>query len=64
MTCAAVNCRKTGRDGVYEAMRRRIFNIIRVIKEGGYKNVILGAFGCGVFRNDPAEVSLIFKEAL
>jgi uncharacterized protein (TIGR02452 family) len=30
----------------------------------GYRHLVLGAWGCGVFRNDPAEVAGAFHELL
>ena len=42
-----------------------LFNRILLILNAAYKNnvdtLILGAFGCGVFGNDPAMVSNIFE---
>ncbi|MEV3951927.1 TIGR02452 family protein [Streptomyces halstedii] len=31
---------------------------------GGYRRLVLGAWGCGVFRNDPAEVAGAFHTLL
>jgi uncharacterized protein (TIGR02452 family) len=30
----------------------------------GVRNIILGAWGCGVFKNDPETISLYFHEVL
>lgn len=30
----------------------------------GHDAIVLGAWGCGVFKNDPAEIARLFKEAL
>jgi uncharacterized protein (TIGR02452 family) len=30
----------------------------------GYRRLVLGAWGCGVFRNDPAEVARAFRTHL
>jgi uncharacterized protein (TIGR02452 family) len=46
------------------AMKIRISKLLRVFAAEGEKRLILGAFGCGVFRNDAALVSSFFKDAL
>lgn len=45
-------------------LERRIDYVLRVAATYGHKQLILGAWGCGVFRNDPAEVAELFAEAL
>lgn len=45
-------------------MRRRIQHILLAAIDEGVDTIILGAFGCGVFRNDPGTVAHIFKEEL
>lgn len=75
ITCPAVNMRATVRqristDVVRNTMYGRIKFIMDVtlksIKEYGYKNpvLVLGAFGCGVFKNNPHDVANIFKTIL
>ncbi len=43
-------------------LKDRIKFIRRICLETGRKTVILGAWGCGVFRQDPCEVASLFKE--
>jgi uncharacterized protein (TIGR02452 family) len=45
-------------------MKRRIVCILELAALKGAKTLILGAFGCGVFRNDPHKVAKSFYEAL
>ncbi|MBI3220740.1 MAG: TIGR02452 family protein [Bacteroidetes bacterium] len=45
-------------------MKRRIEKVLRISFEHGHKNLVLGAWGCGVFRNSPEEVSRYFKEVI
>lgn len=45
-------------------MKRRIEKVLRISFEHGHKNLVLGAWGCGVFRNSPEEVSGYFKEVI
>jgi uncharacterized protein (TIGR02452 family) len=47
-----------------EVMRRRMEKILAVALHHKQEVLILGAFGCGVFRNDPEEVAQLFQEVL
>ncbi len=42
----------------------RIVKILQIAHANGHKNIILGAWGCGAFGNDPTMVATIFMEAL
>ncbi len=46
------------------ALRRRAEMILRVAQAHKVERLVLGAWGCGVFRNDPAQVASIFAELI
>ena len=46
------------------ALKSRIDFILNIFYTNGCKNLILGAFGCGVFAQNPKEVATIFSELL
>ncbi|MFD0536277.1 TIGR02452 family protein [Actinomadura luteofluorescens] len=46
------------------ALRLRARKVLAVALANGHGRIVLGAWGCGVFRNDPAEVAEVFAEAL
>ena len=49
---------------IKETFERRIRIVLKAAMERGYKNLVLGAWGCGAFGNKPSEVSACFKEAI
>ncbi|MDF9839175.1 MULTISPECIES: TIGR02452 family protein [unclassified Paenibacillus] len=49
---------------IAEVMLERIRYILTVAADQGHRVIVLGAFGCGVFRNDPAEVAGYFRQVL
>ena len=68
MTCAAPML-KYGMEGLsqkqYEDMMLgRITGMLKVAAYMGYERLVLGAFGCGAFRNDARMVSDLFYKAL
>lgn len=48
-------------DAAYD---RRIFKMLKIAETHKTENLILGAWGCGVFNNDPKLVSSMFKHHL
>lgn len=69
ITCASPNRSAAERIGVTEAensnaLRSRIRFVLGIAEDNKVDTLILGAYGCGVFGQDPKEVASIFKEEL
>jgi uncharacterized protein (TIGR02452 family) len=70
LTAAAPNAgvvRRTAPDRAAElphALARRAERVLETAAAHGYRRLVLGAWGCGVFRNDPARVAGAFRGLL
>ncbi|MCP3104686.1 TIGR02452 family protein [Myxococcus sp. K15C18031901] len=53
-----------GRDALPGVLRARARKVLQVMAHQGHTTLVLGAWGCGVFRNDPTEVARAFARAL
>ena len=52
------------RDDVERVMRARVDRALAIMAHHGHKHLVLGAWGCGVFANDPEIVADQFARAL
>lgn len=66
ITCAAPNLRSGPIEGetLYKLHLSRARHILHVAASKEVDYLVLGAFGCGAFRNDPNIVSLAYRAAL
>lgn len=51
-------------DGIPAALRQRAVRVLQVAAAHGHRRLVLGAWGCGVFGNEPAVVAETFRDAL
>jgi uncharacterized protein (TIGR02452 family) len=49
---------------IREALERRAAHVLAVARAHGHRTLVLGAWGCGVFRNDPVAVAEVFAAHL
>ncbi|NTX53192.1 TIGR02452 family protein [Myxococcus sp. CA039A] len=52
------------RPQIHEVLRARALKVLQVAAHQGHEVLVLGAWGCGVFRNEPVEVANAFSLAL
>ncbi len=49
---------------VPEVMKRRIAKVLSIAATNGHRAIVLGAWGCGVFKNDPDKIARYFYEVI
>ena len=68
ITCAAPNAGALGRgtsvDEIEATLQRRGRFVLAIARHHAVETLVLGAWGAGVFRNDPVMVARIFKQLL
>ena len=51
-------------DAMADLTRQKMRTIFRIAAHHGHDALVLGAFGCGAFRNPPRHIALLFKEVM
>jgi uncharacterized protein (TIGR02452 family) len=67
ITAPAVNRNKAKHASIKDVdtvMKYRIRNILKIAIVNDKQNIVLGAWGCGVFGNSPKNIATDFKEVL
>ena len=47
-----------------DLLQRRIHRVLAIAQAFGYSTLVLGAWGCGAFGNDPRRTAVDFRSAL
>jgi len=64
LTCAAPYAPAIGRLDAEPMLRGRIRRVLAIARAYEYESLVLGAWGCGVFANDPLQTAKDFHDAL
>jgi len=64
ITCAAPYAPKVGQPRSGDLLERRIHRVLAIARAHGYGTLVLGAWGCGAFANDPDRTARDFRAAL
>ena len=64
LTCAAPYAPAVGPIQSAEMLAQRIDRVLAIAKAYGYHSLVLGAWGCGAFENDPDQTARDFRKAL
>jgi uncharacterized protein (TIGR02452 family) len=51
-------------DRLKTTMQHRIHSVLAIARQHGHRSLVLGAWGCGVFKNDPQDIAQWFYAAL
>jgi len=65
ITIAAINLNNLAKPADYEELTlHKIKNMLTEPAVNGCSNLVLSAFGCGVFKNDPTYIASVFKSVI
>jgi uncharacterized protein (TIGR02452 family) len=64
LTCAAPYAPAVGQPAASDLLKTRIARVLDVARAYTYDTLVLGAWGCGAFGNDPVRTATDFREAL
>lgn len=64
ITCAAPYAPSVGHPQSGDMLQKRIARVLSIAQAYGYRELVLGAWGCGAFENDARRTSRDFRSAL
>ena len=64
ITCAAPYAPAIGQPQAGDLLNRRIHSVLAIAHGYGCSALVLGAWGCGAFANDPRRTAIDFRHAL
>lgn len=64
LSCAAPYAPKLGQEVAAGLMRSRARRVLAIARAHGYPALVLGAWGCGTYGNDPGRIAEAFHSAL
>jgi uncharacterized protein (TIGR02452 family) len=64
LTCAAPVATQVGQPRSAQLLRTRIHRVLAIAQAFRFPAIVLGAWGCGAFGNDPAQTATDFADAL
>ena len=64
LTCAAPYAPTIGQPESGDLLQKRIHRVLAIARAFGHSALVLGAWGCGAFKNDPHRTAVDFREAL
>ncbi len=64
ITCAAPYAPAIGQPEAGDLLQRRIHRVLAIARAYDYATLVLGAWGCGAFHNDPHRTAADFRQAL
>lgn len=64
LTCAAPYAPAIGQPEAGDLLQRRIHRVLAIARAFGHSALVLGAWGCGAFANDPYRTATDFRSAL
>jgi len=64
LTCAAPFAPRVGQPRSHELLDQRIDRLLALANAFGHHSLVLGAWGCGAFQNDPSVVARLFRKHL
>ena len=64
ITCAAPYAPVIGQPQAGDLLQKRIHRVLAIARAFGHATLVLGAWGCGAFKNDPYRTATDFRQAL
>lgn len=64
LTCAAPYAPEIGQPQAGDLLQKRIHRVLAIARAFGHATLVLGAWGCGTFENDPHRTAADFRQAL